>query len=75
MDHTLVIKRDDLVSIATFKPPVIRTTFWALKLDLADLTEHVGIERKTGFFKQLRFTPEVPQEFVRKARDILRLKG
>jgi len=43
------LKKDDLVSIDIFKPPVIRTTFWALKLDLADLKEHVGIQRKNGF--------------------------
>jgi len=61
---TLVIKKNDLISIDIFKPPVIRTTFWALKLDLADLNEHVGIKRINGFFKQLKFTPENPKEFV-----------
>ena len=70
---TLVIKKDDLISIDTYKPPVIRTTFRALKLDLADLTEHVGIKRKNGFFKQLRFTPENPKEFVSKAKKIYHL--
>ncbi len=71
---TLVIKKEDLISIDTYKPPAIRTTFWALKLDLADLKEHVGIKRKNGFFKQLRFTPENPKEFVLKAREIFNLK-
>ena len=70
---TLVVKKDDLVSIDIFKPPVIRTTFWALKLDLADLKEHVGIQRKNGFFKQLRFTPENPEEFVSTAREIFNI--
>ncbi len=70
---TLVIKKDDLVSIEVYKPPVIRTTFWALKLDLADLNEHVGIKRKNGFFKQLRFTPENPKEFVSKVREVFHL--
>ena len=70
---TLVIKKDDLISIDIFKPPVIRTTFWALKLDLADLNEHVGIKRKNGFFKQLRFTPENPKEFVSKVKEIFEL--
>ena len=68
-----LVKKDDLVSIDIFKPPVIRTTFWALKLDLADLKEHVGIQRKNGFFKQLRFTPENPEEFVSKNREILNI--
>lgn len=70
---TLVVKKDDLVSIDIFKPPVIRTTFRALKLDLADLKEHVGIQRKNGFFKQLRFTPENPEEFVSKTREIFNI--
>ena len=70
---TLVIKKDDLVSIELFKPPVIRTTFWALKLDLADFNEHAGIKRINGFFKQLRFTPENPKEFVAKARELFKL--
>jgi len=73
LNKTLFIKKDDLISIDIYKPPVIRTTFWALKLDLADLNEHVGIKRKNGFFKQLRFTPENPKEFVTKAREILEL--
>ena len=49
---TFEIKKDDLVSIDTYKPPVLRTTFWALKLDWADLTEHVGVKRKKGFFQR-----------------------
>jgi len=73
INKTLVIKKDDLISIDTYMPPVIRTTFRALKLDLADLKEHVGIKRKNGFFKQLRFTPENPTEFVSKARKIFDL--
>jgi hypothetical protein len=71
--RTLIIKKDDLISIDTYKPPVIRTTFRALKLDFADLKEHVGIKRKNGFFKQLRFTPENPEEFVSKAKEIFDL--
>ena len=73
LTKTLVVKNDDLISIDIFKPPVIRTTFRALKLDLADLKEHVGIKRKNGFFKQLRFTPENPKEFVSKAKEIFEL--
>ena len=72
---TWLIKKDDLDSIDVFRPPVIRTTFWALKLDLADLNEHVGIQRKNGFFKQLRFTPENPQEFTAKVREIFLYPG
>jgi hypothetical protein len=70
---TLVIKKDDIISIDTFKPPVFRTTIRALKLDLADLNEHVGIKRKNGVFKQLRFTPENPKEFVVKVKELFKL--
>ncbi|MCP4267031.1 MAG: hypothetical protein GY777_15915 [Candidatus Brocadiaceae bacterium] len=70
---TLVVRKEDLISIDIFKPPVIRTTFRALKLDLADIKEHVGIKRKNGFFKQLRFTPENLEEFVSKVREIFGL--
>jgi hypothetical protein len=73
LTKTLVIKKNDLISIDIFKPPVVRTTFRALKLDLADLKEHVGIKRKNGFFKQLRFTPENPKEFVSKVKEIFEL--
>jgi hypothetical protein len=68
--RTLIVKRDDLIAIEVFKPPVITTSFLALKLDLADLCEHVGLKRKNGFFKQLRFTPAHPKEFVLKVREI-----
>ena len=70
---TLIINKDDIISIDAFKPPVFRTIFRALKLDLADLNEHVGIMRKNGFFKQLRFTPENPNEFVAKVKELFKL--
>ncbi len=69
----LVIQKDDLITIDTFRPPVLRTTWRALKLDLADLKEHVGIVRRKGFFKQLRFTPENPKAFVSKTRELFGL--
>jgi hypothetical protein len=39
----------------------------APKLDMADLAEHVVLE-KTGFWKQFRFTPDDPEAFVRATR-------
>lgn len=39
---------------------IIRT----LKLDLADLNEHVTIEHSTGHWRHFRITPEDPEEFV-----------
>jgi hypothetical protein len=67
----LSIARDDLVAIEIFKPPVIRTKFWALKLDWAGLYDHVRIVRKTGWFKHLRFTPMNPERFVGIAKRLL----
>lgn len=45
-----------------------------IKLDFADLNEHVAIE-KNGFWKQFRVTPDDPQAFARaveKALEALR---
>ena len=73
----LIIKKEELISIGVFNPPVIVTMFKnkkiILKLDLADLNKHVGIERKNGLFKNLRFTPEDPKEFVSKLKEIFEL--
>ena len=62
----IIISRDAFVKVEVYKPPVIRTVFWALKLDLADFYVHVGIERNDGFFKRIRFIPSNPNEFKRK---------
>ena len=66
-----LIWADEVEEVKVFPPPVIRTTFWALKLDLADLYRHVGIRRKTGLFKNLRFTPDDPEKFCAVARAML----
>jgi hypothetical protein len=62
----IIIPRDAVVKVDVYKPPVIRTVFWALKLDLVDFYIHVGIERNSGFFKKIRFTPSDPNEFKKK---------
>jgi hypothetical protein len=72
---TFVIRKEDIVSIRSERPfQVSRWTFVALKLDLADLFEHVALERRNGLFKHLRFTPENPHQFIERAKDILRLE-
>jgi len=72
-----IIKKEDLISIKVFYPPVIKTIFknkaLSLKLDLADINVHVGIKRKNGIFKYLRFTPKNPEEFVSKVKEIFNL--
>jgi len=62
----IIIQRDTFVKVDVYKPPVVRTGLWALKLDLADLYNHVGIERNNGLFKKIRFTPSNPYEFKQK---------
>jgi len=42
----------------------LKQTGRSAKLDLADLAEHIAIERDTGLFRQLRLTPEDPAEFL-----------
>lgn len=61
------------VKAVTIRPPLVVFDLFrgdyglaelmrAPKLDLADLHEHVALE-KTGFWKQFRFTPDDPQAF------------
>jgi hypothetical protein len=40
----------------------------AFKLDMADLAEHVTIDRHAGLARRVAFTPEDPTAFVREAR-------
>lgn len=75
LGRTIVLRRGDIVAIDTFPPPVARTSLTALKLDLADLYEHVGIVRNKGFFRQLRFTPDNPRAFVARAKEWLQIGG
>jgi len=35
-----------------------------LKNDLADLSKHITIEKKKGFWKQIRITPRNPEKFL-----------
>ena len=67
--RTFVITYEDMILIALFDPPVIKSKFWALKLDWADFNEHVGIERKSGKMKKIRFTPNDPKEFIAKVKE------
>ncbi|MFV1985422.1 MAG: hypothetical protein ACC657_17875, partial [Thiohalomonadales bacterium] len=62
----IIIPKTTFVKIEVYKPPVIRTVFWALKLDPADFYTHVGIERNSEFMKKLRCTPSDPNAFKQK---------
>ncbi len=47
--------------------------FWfALKLDWADMFEHVSLHRKSGVFKYIRFTPDNPTMFVAACQSIMK---
>jgi len=69
---TVRVPLDDVKGVSIRPPMVIFDLFRgdyglgdllrAPKLDLADLAEHVALE-KTGFWKQFRFTPDDPAAF------------
>ena len=37
----------------------------SIKLDLADLEKHLSLDRNNGFWKQIRFTPDDPEAFLK----------
>jgi hypothetical protein len=48
-------------------------SFWfAVKLDWADVCEHVWLHRKSGRMKNIRFTPDNPERFVAACRSIMK---
>ena len=59
----------DIEFVRIGKPIVVldaiknKDTTKILKNDLADLFEHLVVQRKTGIWKQIRFTPKNPKEF------------
>ncbi len=70
---TFVIPANDLVDIWTSKPTTLRSLSRmgglkavgrGLKLDLADMFEHVGIECNRKGFRFLFFAPEDPAGFM-----------
>lgn len=49
-----------------------RSYWFALKIDWADHCEHVWLHRKSGRFKNIRFTPDDPARFVAACRSIMK---
>jgi len=39
--------------------------FRILKNDSADLSRHITIEKRNGYWRQIRITPENPEQFYR----------
>lgn len=77
---TFKLTREDINNIE-IRPPVIigdvirrRYSFFThlrtLKVDFADFHRHVVIEKKKGFLKQLRITPDDPDLFLEKCQKI-----
>jgi len=68
---TVTINNADIEDISLFSPPVIKTSIFALKIDMADFYTHIGIKRKKGYFKNIRFTPVFPEEFLASVKSVL----
>jgi len=48
----------------------VKMRWWVLKLDWSDFCEHVGVHRKSGLFKYLRFMPDNPRHFLAACKSI-----
>jgi len=80
--RTFVVPAEQIAAVGVCRPPVFldifrgpfkEFEFWrVLKLDLADLYQHVTIVRREGAFRQLRFTPVDLEEFVAACRSLQR---
>jgi hypothetical protein len=70
---TFAIPLDDIVEVRISRRGLLGLTcWWGLKLDWADLFEHVQLHRKTGLFRWLRFTPDNPERFVAACQSVMR---
>lgn len=43
-----------------------------IKNDLADLSRHIIIEKKNGFWKQIRITPKTPEKFQKTLEEAMK---
>ena len=78
--HTFVIPADEILDIQARPPLVFADLFrgkgfvyaFPLKIDWADMCRHVGVRRKSGFMKHIRFTPGDPDKFVEACKSIMK---
>jgi hypothetical protein len=77
---TFVIPAEDILDVQA-RPPFsvgdifrgkVKMRWWVLKLDWADLCEHVEFHRKSGLFRWLRFTPDNPGQFADACKSIMK---
>jgi len=69
---TIVIPFEEILSVEIRPPLVVGDLFrgkdlkfaLALKLDSADMYQHIAVTRKNGMFKNIRFTPGDPESFL-----------
>ena len=71
--HTIVVPAKEIRAVEV-RPPVFsgRKGFvWGIKLDYSDFCHHVLLERKSGLFKRIAFSPDNPEEFVEICKSIM----
>ena len=71
--HTVVIPVREIRSIEV-RPSFFggRKGFtWGVKIDNCDLCRHVLIQRTSGFFKRIAFSPDDPEKFVAVCQSIM----
>ncbi|HXE43295.1 MAG TPA: hypothetical protein VN516_09750 [Candidatus Baltobacteraceae bacterium] len=70
--RTIIVPAHEIVKIE-IRPSIFggfKGFTWGIKLDSTDLHRHVLIRREQGFFKNIAFTPNNPEEFVRICKSI-----
>ena len=78
--HTIVVPANEIQAVEV-RPPVVLAdvfrgksflfAFWAFKIDNADCCRHVAIEKKSGFMKRIRFSPDDPEKFAAMCKSIM----
>jgi hypothetical protein len=76
---TFIIPAEEILDVEV-RPPFsigdifrgnVKMHWWGLKLDWADICEHVEIHRKAGLFKYIRFSPDNPVNFVAACKNVV----
>jgi hypothetical protein len=68
-----VIPAHEILDVVAEKPVLFGGKNWyALKLDWADLFQHVALHRTSGWFKHVIFTPDYPDRFAEAVRTIMK---
>jgi hypothetical protein len=71
--HTLVVPAKEIRAVEV-RPSVFsgRKGFvWGIKIDNSDLCRHVLLERRSGLFKRIAFSPDDPEKFVEVCKSIM----